>query len=355
MVHKSKKKLLDGTKRIKSIDLAEYIIKNSSWKKCGEISQNLFNIVDHYKQKNNFDFLVENNELKYFLKGTILPCGNISGQRINYLPCGKKLARGGFSLFAKNLKFNLDNSTNWSVMYENASGLKTYLYDEDNVHLEQEKKAKLVDKFIILCPKLLKKLKQDLKEKKQIRHLALFTLLKTFMRIGNLEYYLKHSHMGLTTLQKRNIYVSKNIVTFNFVGKDGVPQHIVTKFPPYYIELLTSHLNNLYADDFVFADTKGIPIHSSTLSKLMFEYTNEHFYPHIIRSYYADSSCLNFINSHKSATKQEVKETFLEIAKNLGHKHFNKKTNTWEIDYSVTLTNYIRPKYSEKLLELIKE
>ena len=82
-----------------------------------------------------------------FLKGSINPGNKISGARIKLLPNGTLLARAGFSLFAKNLKFNNDSNYDWDVCYENTSGLKTYLYSEDKLHLEQEKKFKLVQKF----------------------------------------------------------------------------------------------------------------------------------------------------------------------------------------------------------------
>ena len=47
----------------------------------------------------------------------------------------------------KNLKFNNGSNHDWDICYENTSGLKTYLYSEDKLHLEQEKKFKLVQKF----------------------------------------------------------------------------------------------------------------------------------------------------------------------------------------------------------------
>ena len=84
-----------------------------------------------------------------------------------------------------------------------------------------------------------------MKTKKAIEYLALFTLIKTHIRVGNLEYYLSHKHKGLTTLQKQDIKIDKktNKVIFDFVGKDGVPQHVEKDFPAYYVETLQTILN----------------------------------------------------------------------------------------------------------------
>ena len=84
----------------------------------------------------------------------------------------------------------------------------------------------------------------------------------------------------------------------------------------------------------------------------MFDYTNKHFYPHIIRSFYADSNCKEFLNKHEISTKEEVENKLLEVAKGLGHKKFNKKNNIWEVTYKVTVENYIRNKYYEEMKKL---
>ena len=91
-------------------------------------------------------YLIDEKQ-KEFLKGSINPENKISGARIKLLPNGILLARAGFSLFAKNLKFINDSNYDWDVCYENTSGFKTYLYSEDKLYLEQEKKFKLVQKF----------------------------------------------------------------------------------------------------------------------------------------------------------------------------------------------------------------
>ena len=43
-------------------------------------------------------------------------------------------------------------------------------------------------------------------------------------------------------------------------------------------------------------------------------------------------------------------DLFNLIAKDLGHKKFNKKKGVWEISPKITISNYIYPGYVEKIL-----
>lgn len=351
----------NGTKRIKISDLKEYIHQDGRWVPTGKINEHAKKIIENYSKHNTLDILIDEDDNE-FLKGYVNPDEMISGKRIKVLPNGKKLARGGFSVFAKNLEFNNNKKFEWDVCYENYSGLKTYLYSEDKIEHEKKRKTKIVNEFIRAYPIILEKLQKDLKSKKTNKYLGLYTLLMTHIRVGNLEYYHKLKHKGLTTLQKRDIKIEKevnkkntNFVEFNFIGKDGVPQNIKKEFPDFYVKILDSVLKSKKADDFVFTDKDNHPLHSLVFSKIMFKYTNKHFYPHIIRSYYADTQCRNFIknnNKLKPIDKKKVTNKFKEIALDLGHKKFNKKKNIWEADYKVTVNNYIRPEYYTKMLEL---
>lgn len=350
------KKYEEGSRKIKISDNNKYIFQNNEWKYTDAISSEIKKIIDLYATKENISLLIDKITGK-FIKGHIDKHKKISGARIKHLPSGKELARGGFSIFAKNLAINKNKKLLWDICYENTSGLKTYLYSTDKVELERKKKSKTVDKFTLEHKNILKNVENDLQKTKETKYLALLTLLKTHMRVGNLHHYNNLKHKGLTTLQKKDIKINKktNQCTFSFIGKDGVPQEITKKFPAYYIETLNKKLKTLKKDEFVFTSKKtSKPIHSSTFSNILFSYTNKHFYPHIIRSFYADLTCKNFItnNKNKKISKKEVETCFLEIAANLGHKKFNKKNNQWEINFKVTIENYIRPEYVEKMKSL---
>jgi hypothetical protein len=343
----------DGSKRVKT-DKILYIKKHPDWLPTQNLPQNTKEIIEIYDKNNSTHLLLDEHSEEFF-KGYIDPENKICGKRIKHLPTGKPLARGGFSIFAKNLHINKEKKFEWDICFENESGLKTYLYSEDKIHIEKEKKAQIVDEFAKSYQTIIKKLKEDLIKTKQTKYLALYTLLKTLIRVGNLEYYHLDGHKGLTTLQKKDITINKNKVTFEFIGKDGIPQKIQKTFEDFYIQILINLLNKKKDEDFVFTNSKGIPLHSSTFSKILFKYTNKHFYPHIIRSYHADTKCKNFIQKHKTATKQEVNKQFDKIAKDLGHKKYNKKKKQWEVCHQVTTDSYIRPKYVEEMKNMYKK
>jgi len=349
----------DGIKRIKAKDLKLYEKKQAKWIPLENMPKHTKDAINIYHQNKNLDILIDEIS-KEFLKGFLNSKEIASGKRVQNLPNKKKLARGGFSLFAKELTFNIDaKKSEWDVCYTNTSGLKTYLYSEDKLELEHKKKAKLVDSFIAKYPEIISKLEKDLKTKKTIEHLALFTLIKTHLRVGNIEYFLSHKHKGLTTLQKQDIKIEKknNVVVFSFIGKDGVPQHVEKEFPKYYIEILDDVLKKKKKEDFVFTDKNGHPLHSEVFSNILFNYTKEHFYPHIIRSYYADTTIFQFLeeNKRKKLTKKDVENKFYEVANELGHKKFSKKKNEWVLSYAVTIENYIRPKYVVEMKKLYEK
>ncbi len=98
-------------------------------------------IIDLYATKDNINLLIDKISGK-FIKGHIDKHEKINGARIKHLPSGKELARGGFSIFAKNLMINKKKKLLWDICYENTSGLKTYLYSTDKVELERKKNQK---------------------------------------------------------------------------------------------------------------------------------------------------------------------------------------------------------------------
>ncbi len=351
-----KKHILEnGTTRIKSVDFELYEIKNGIWiKSSKKILKSTKEIIKDYIKTNSEQELYDNFS-KDFLKGFVDSSGLIYGERIQTLPNGKKLSRGGFSLFAKNLKYNFDGDPEWDICYENSSGSKTYLYCEDKIHLEKKRKAKLVDEFTKYYSIILENLEIDIKATSDSKYLALYTLIITHIRVGNLEHYKHLGHMGLTTLKKDNIKVSGNTVIFDYIGKDAIPHHKEFEFPDFYIKKLNKILKSKNKDDFVFSNKNNNPIHSLEFSDILFKYTQKHFYPHIIRSYYADLTVLTYLRKHRKTSKKEVISELKEIAWNLGHKKFNKSKNEWEPSYKITVDNYIRPEYYERLCKLYEK
>ena len=162
-----------GTKRINYASLKLCIKTSTSWDFLDELSEDLNTIISQYSKNKTLHYLIDEKHPE-FLKGSLSPENKIFGERIKLLPEGTQIARAGFSIFAKNLRFNNDTDHEWDVCYENTSGLKTYLYSEDKIHLEQEKKFKLVQKFSEHYDKIISNVDNNL-EKNRIPGSLYFT------------------------------------------------------------------------------------------------------------------------------------------------------------------------------------
>ena len=343
-----------GTLRIKAKDLNVYERTKSSWKISKKSIPFTKHIIMLFKKNNAFSILVDKKNPD-FLKGQLSPDGKCQGARINVLPNGKKLDKA-YSLFAEQLTIHDQSShAHWDILYKNPGGTYSYVYTLEKKAQYSKKKYCVVSEFKKYYPKLEKNLSSALKNKEDNLALPMYTLIKTMMRVGNEIYYNAHGHKGLTTLKKGDIKISGNTVTFNYVGKDGVPNKIIEKFPLTYINRLTILLKPLKKTDFIFVNQNtGHPLSDIHFKKAFKKYCGKEFYPHIVRSYYATLSVEEFLSKHNSTTKNEVKGLFTSIAHKLGHKRFVKKTGEWEESYNVTIHHYIRPDLVEKVKSLIK-
>jgi hypothetical protein len=339
-----------GTIRIGK-DLSIYEKTNSSWKKQRQKNKefpNLFEVIKLFKANGNFSELIDKKDVK-FLKGQLSPEGMPQGARINILPDGKKLD-GAYSLFSKDLTIHDQNSdSHWDVIYKNPNGKFAYHYTLDKKDKATEDKYKNVKEFEKKYNLLGKNVLKSLQDEEDYMILPMYTLLKTYMRIGNEIYYKAHKSKGLTTLKKSDLKINGNLVSFKYLSKGGVPINMIKTFPEVYIKRLKKILLNKKKEDFIFKNPEGNLLNENDFKKAFKKYMGEEFYPHIVRSYFATKQTENFLQKHKSPKKEEVRSFLLSVAEELGHKKFSKKTDQWEDSYSVTISHYIKPKLVEKL------
>lgn len=343
-----------GTIRIGK-DLKVYKKTKSSYKLLNKsIPAETLKVIKLFKAHNNFKRLIDQKEPK-FLKGFLLPDEKIRGARINIIPDGKVLDKA-YSLFAKNLTIHDETShEHWDVIYQNPNGKYAYLYTLEKKKSAVKNKFKKVEDFEKKYPILTKNVLSSLKDKNDSLAIPMYTLLKTYMRVGNEMYYKTDGHKGLTTLKKQDILISPKtkVVNFNYIAKDGVPMKISETFPDIYIQRLKEKIKNLKNSDFIFTDENKKPLKDIQFMNAFEKYCGEKFYPHIVRSYYATKTAEDFLEKHKNkkqpATKSEVKTLFTEIAEKLGHKHFSKKDNEWKDNYNVTIHYYLNPQILEKI------
>lgn len=342
--------IYSGTIRI-GTDLKTYEFSNNKWKISNKEFPQALKVISLFKAHNKFQDLIDQKNPK-FLKGQLYR-GKVQGARLNILPDGKKLDKA-YSLLAEDLNIHDEDShDHWDVIYKNPNGKYAYLYTQDKKEKAVKNKYKKVELFESLYNKIQKTVIQNLSNKEDIYALPLYTLLKTYMRVGNEVHFKETGHKGLTTLKKKDIKIEKNKVQFNYIAKSGVPMNIIEEFPKDYIKLLKQKIGPKKREDFVFTNSQNKPLKDTDFMKAFEKYCGQTFYPHIVRSYYATKKAKDFLKLHKNATKEEVKNLFTEIAEKLGHKRFDKKSEEWKNSYTVTIHHYIQPNLVEKIQNLI--
>jgi len=178
-----------------------------------------------------------------------------------------------------------------------------------------KRKYRAEKEFEKLQPRLNRRLAAALKENKDPIALPMCILLKTYMRIGNEIYYKAHGHKGLTTLKKNDITINGNMVSFRYIGKDGVPRLINEKFPKLICARLNQLLRPLKKSSFVFVNkTTGRPLRDTDFEQAFKRYSGKAFYPQIVRSAYATKTAQEFMKKHKHPSREEVRALFRSIA-----------------------------------------
>lgn len=352
---KENKKIPVGAIRIKVNNLQAYEKTITSWKKTNKSFPRLQTVVKLFKANKNFKALIDKKNPS-FLKGQLSPDGQPQGARINILPDGKVIDKA-YSLFAENLTIHdQDTEDHWDVLYKNKGGTYSYCYDLDKKRLHRNQKYQTVKEFDKCYPLLTRKVDLALKNEKDNLAVPMYTLLKTYMRVGNEIYYKTHGHKGLTTLKKKDITISGNTVTFNYIAKDGVPRIITLPFPKIYVQRLKKILQPLKQTDFVFTANQkgpsGHPLREKHFKKAFKTYCGQEFYPHIVRSHFATTKVKEFLKGKRKVHKIEVEKLFLSIAAELGHKKFVKKEHLWKDDYTVTINHYVQPELIEKIKQI---
>ena len=340
-----------GTIRI-GRDLKVYEKTSKSWKLSKKEFPEAQNAIKLFKAHGNIRELIDKKNPS-FLKGQLSPNKEVQDARISILPNGEIIDKA-YSLFAKNLTFHDESShDHWDVIYQNPNGKFAYCYAISKKEKAIKNKYNKVQEFEKIYPKLERNVEKALKDKEDIIAVPMYTLLRTYMRVGNEIHFKANGHKGLTTLKKEDIFINKNKAIFNYLAKSGVPMEIVQEFPEEYIKRLKENLKDKKKSEFVFVDEKKHPLKDTDFMNAFESYCGERFYPHIVRSFYATSKAKEFLQNHKSAKKDEVKELFTEIAEKLGHKRFDKKSNEWKDSYTVTIHHYIQPDLVEKIQALV--
>jgi hypothetical protein len=349
-----KKTIPVGTIRIKVKDLHPYEKTRTGWKKSGKEFPEALHVVELFKAHSNFSPLIDAKDM-HFLKGQLSPDGHCQGARVNVLPDGRRLDKA-YSLFAEHLTVHDETSNDhWDVLYRNPGGTYSYVYTLEKKLKFMRKKYREVEELEKYYPTIEAEVMNALEDKDDDMAVPMYTLLKTYMRVGNEMYYKAHGTKGLTTLKKKDIEIKGKSVTFRYISKGYVPREFTEEFPTIYIKRLRKMLEHLKPSSFVFVNPKtGHPLSDMHFKQAFGRYCGREFYPHIIRSYYATEKAKEFLNMHESVKKHELLEFYRFLAAKLGHKRFAKKDHEWKESYNVTIHHYIQPGVLSRLNSLVK-
>ena len=344
-----KSEIRPGTIRIIVPHLKVYEKTKTSWKRSSIIFPEAMLVIKLFKKNKRFSYLIDKKDPR-FLKGQLAPNGMSQGARIDILPNGKKLSKA-FSIFAPNLMIHDENTRHhWDVIYKNPGGTYSYLYTREKVKMSRKKKYNTVKEFEKYYPTIKASAYDALNNEDDHFAVPMYTLLKTYMRVGNQIYYALRRHKGLTTMKKNDIDINGNRISFNYIGKGGVPTSITETFPKAYVGRLRRLLRRTGKSSFVFVNRNtGRPINEEHFRAAFKKYCGREFYPHIARSFYATNRVKKFLTSRKSVKKKDVHNLFYSIAERLGHKRFIKKDRSWREDYRVTINHYVQPEIMEKV------
>ena len=109
-------------------------------------------------------------------------------------------------------------------------GRKQYLYHPRWVHLRNEGKFGRLLHFGRALPTLRSQVHEHLTLSSLSREKVLATVVrlldKTFIRIGNMQYYQQNNAFGLTTLRDRHVTIEGERIRFEFQGKSGVQRTV---------------------------------------------------------------------------------------------------------------------------------
>ncbi len=336
--------------RIKSSDLKPYEKTKNFWKQSSLSFPKAIHVIQLFKAHNKFSELIDKKN-SLFLKGQL--CDNkCQGARINILPNGEKIDKA-FSLFAEDLTLHDESSnSHWDVIFKNPNEKYAYCYSLRKKEKSTKRKYNLVNEFEKKYDQIEKKAYDSIKTG-EIMPLAIITLLKTCMRVGNEIFYKLHKSKGLTTLKKRDIAIKGDEITFKYLSKGGVPIETKERFPSLFINNFKKYLISLKNNDFIFAGKDKKPLKDTDFKKTFKEYCGIGFYPHIVRSYYATKRVEDFLMKDNQPQKEEVKKLLLDISEKLGHKKFNKQNNLWQNNSTVTISHYIDPRLVEKINDIV--
>lgn len=130
----------------------------------------------------------------------------------------------------KNVRITHLKNGHLQVIGRDDKDRKVYLYHEHWTNFKNQTKFYKIAAFGKQLPKIREQIDKDLRKKgmpkEKVIALVIRLMEETHIRIGNHYYAKKNKTYGLSTLRSKHVHISKDILTFNFIGKKGKEHQI---------------------------------------------------------------------------------------------------------------------------------
>lgn len=205
---------------------------------------------------------------------------------------------------------------------------KQYIYHPDWTKITQENKfSKMVD-FGLSLPRIRQKIDYELHQKdldkERILATVVWLLERTFIRIGNEEYFKENNSFGLTTLRNRHAKVRGDDITFKFRGKSGV-ENLIEVSNPTVAKTIKKCIELPGYELFQFIDDSGERhvVDSTDVNEFLHDITQEEFTAKDFRTWGATNlSASNLYKLGKADDEKAVKQNINQTVKEVAH-HLN--------------------------------
>jgi DNA topoisomerase-1 len=207
---------------------------------------------------------------------------------------------------------------------------KQYRYHDAWTTAAQQNKFESLLLFAQVLPKLRRHINEDMSLPKMPRKKVIATIVwlleNTLIRIGNEEYKDENDTLGLTTLEKKNVDIRKNILKFEFKGKSGVYHKV--KIQSKRVTKIIRRCQGLPGQDlFEYVDEEGQiqSVNSTDVNNYLKDITGLEITAKEFRTWGGTISAAQFLNelgilTDEKELKKAMTEVVKKVASDLGNK-----------------------------------
>lgn len=224
-----------------------------------------------------------------------------------------------------NVKVSRDKTSYLQVTGVDKQKKTQYIYHPLFVSLSHYNKFSRLKEFCKNLKYLNQKIasvKRDLSDPEYVMCLLFRILMKTYIRVGN-ECYTKveakKKTYGLTTLQKKHVTITNDKIVFDFIGKKHIRHKIelvdkvIAKDVKELISMDNDSIFNIKSNDL-----------NNYLNEVMSKDGSTKFTCKDFRTFASNKLFIDFLKSYpvpftNSEIEKNIKQTFDEVAKQLGH------------------------------------